>query len=68
MKILNAILSFVVLSAIAASPALALSERFEDAREQNLDKLSERFEDAREQNLDKKFDRSDEELQTHLEE
>ena len=66
MKFFNAILSVITLSAIAASPAAALSERFDRAHEQNLDKASGRFDEAHEQNLDKASGRFDEAHEQNL--
>lgn len=53
-------LSAATLALTSATPSMALSERFEESRQQNLDKLSERFEESRQQNLDKLSERFEE--------
>lgn len=50
-----------------ASPAAALSDRFQDAREQMLNKLNDRFDSERQQTLDSKLiDRSENERRQSL--
>lgn len=59
-------LSAATLALTTATPGVALSERFERAHQQNLDKLSERFEEPREQNLDKLSERFEESREQNL--
>jgi hypothetical protein len=65
-------LSIVLFSTVMA-PAMALTQRFDDARQQNLEKgltsevdLTERFEDARQDNLNKLTERFEDAYQDNL--
>jgi predicted nuclease with TOPRIM domain len=53
MKRILLALSAIALSTTVAFPAAALNERFDEAREQTMNKLNERFDEAREQTMNK---------------
>ncbi|MBD1868837.1 hypothetical protein H6F95_16295 [Cyanobacteria bacterium FACHB-471] len=65
-RIIIATLSITALSTVIDLPALALSDRFEDERQETLDKLNDRFERERQETLNKLNDRFDEERQRTL--
>ena len=49
-----------------ASPAFALTDRFDDARESTINKLNDRFDDARESTINKLNDRFSDSYQDTL--
>lgn len=56
-RLVFATLSVLTLSALATSPALALNERFDDARSETINRLTDRFDDARDEIINKLNDR-----------
>lgn len=65
-RIIIAILSITALSTVISSPVLALSDRFEEERQETLNKLSERFEKERQETLNKLSERFEKERQETL--
>jgi benzoyl-CoA reductase/2-hydroxyglutaryl-CoA dehydratase subunit BcrC/BadD/HgdB len=49
--------SIIALTMAIASPALALSDRFNDARQETINRLSDRFNDARQETINRLSDR-----------
>ncbi|HEY9599587.1 MAG TPA: hypothetical protein V6C65_41965 [Allocoleopsis sp.] len=52
-RIIIATLSISALSTVISSPVLALSDRFEEERQEIINKLTDRFEEKRQQTLNK---------------